>query len=102
MEFVGLWGDSKEVVEAFFVTSFSFKSLTEEEKTVYAERARKWNSKRRSQKTIKEVNTENGTPSVRRSSKWCWPVWGQFRRMLLKVSPALSNITSSLWRSWLQ
>lgn len=31
---------------------------------MYAEKARKWNSKKRSQKTtVKEVNAENGTPS---------------------------------------
>ncbi|OWK60113.1 Protein maelstrom [Lonchura striata] len=42
----------------------AWESLTEEEKAVYAEKARTWNSKKRSQKTVKEVNAANGTPSV--------------------------------------
>lgn len=31
---------------------------------MYAEKARTWNSKKRSQKTVKEVNAANGTPSI--------------------------------------
>lgn len=41
---------------------------------MYAEKARKWNSKKRSQKMVKEVNAENGMPSVR--SKRCWVLCG--------------------------
>ncbi|KAI1242423.1 hypothetical protein IHE44_0005963 [Lamprotornis superbus] len=40
--------------------------MGEEEKTVYAEKARKWNSKKRSQETVKEVNAENGMLSIGR------------------------------------
>ncbi|KFZ51397.1 Protein maelstrom, partial [Antrostomus carolinensis] len=38
--------------------------LTEEEKMVYTEKAQKWNEKKRSRKTVKEVNAEKGTPFI--------------------------------------
>lgn len=46
----------------FFNNLLFFKLLTKEEKTPYAEKAREWNEKKRSQKRVKEVNAKRATP----------------------------------------
>ncbi|KFP59990.1 Protein maelstrom, partial [Cariama cristata] len=50
--------------------------LTKEEKMAYREKARKWNEKR-SQKTVKEVNAEKGTPFnvAKTTGVTCHKVW---------------------------
>uniref|UniRef100_A0A8B9M671 Protein maelstrom homolog n=1 Tax=Accipiter nisus TaxID=211598 RepID=A0A8B9M671_9AVES len=50
------------VVDAVPYCSQAWALLTKEEKMAYTEKARKWNENKCSQKTVKEVNAEKGTP----------------------------------------
>ncbi|XP_053790676.1 protein maelstrom homolog isoform X4 [Vidua chalybeata] len=51
------------VADAVPYCSQAWESLTEEEKAVYAEKARKWNIKKRSQKTVKETDVPDPVPA---------------------------------------